>query len=118
MAQRPTRIQRPPLRITAHPSPARPQAAAVFGGESGADCAACAFDPADSQALAGLHGRVLQLRDLRQAPGRPAVQRAHPSRALCVAFSAGQAGVLATGGDDGRVRLWDLRCGRPAVGGP
>ena len=80
--------------------------------EAFAELGAAAWDPhsgGGSGRVGVAAGRSLFLVDARSGELREGVPRAHSMRCRALAFNPRRENIVATGGDDCRVRVWDLR---------
>jgi len=90
-----------PPSVPSSPAPARPLASSLLR---------IAFNPADSNYMATFHidSSNIQVLDMR-SPGQPVVElKAHASQVNSLAWSTGEAGMLASAGDDCQLLVWDL----------
>ncbi|KAJ2779056.1 Protein tssc1 [Coemansia javaensis] len=101
-------------------APAGPTAAHAIAAARHAmdDIEAAAWHPADPARLATADGMCVRAWDTRAEPRRQqtaVIEYAHSGKARCLDFNPNLPYMLATGGDDGSVRIWDMRSPSAAV---
>ena len=79
------------------------------GGEPLAEVGAAAWDPHSDSNVGATAGTSVWVWDTRANKRREALSRAHAMRCRALSFDPARQHRIATGGDDCRVRLWDLR---------
>ncbi|RLN51012.1 hypothetical protein BBJ28_00023703, partial [Nothophytophthora sp. Chile5] len=84
----------------------------MLGGATQRGARALAWDPHHEAQLAFALGGSVRTWDLRAKGEAAGVEDAHPSAALALAFNPNKPFALASGGDDGKLKFWDLRYAR------